>query len=289
MSYILDAMARSHATQSEVGLRKLSKRSLWQQVTIGLLLLGLVGLMVTTSRGALPPLRAQAPQEVAAAPLLPSPQAAAAMAEVPTMSARSPDTASAPAMTLPASAMAPRARSAPALPVATTTASLAQAPAPVSVRAEPRFRPPTALSQPLPDPSPLGPGGAYTVPRTSRSASAKAPLSAPSSAGEHVSAAPLTASLAAPRDTPEPRPVALAEMGSPSALPPQMRAALSQMKVKVLFHTPQRRNRFVMIDNRELREGDELFDGLRVEEITHAGLVVRHKDTLVLAPTLAAR
>ena len=61
------------------------------------------------------------------------------------------------------------------------------------------------------------------------------------------------------------------------------------MKVKVIFHTPQRRNRFVMIDSRELREGDELFAGLRVEEITHAGLVVRHKDTLVLAPTLAAR
>jgi hypothetical protein len=78
------------------------------------------------------------------------------------------------------------------------------------------------------------------------------------------------------------------ELKSLSALPPDVRAAIAQMKVRVLFYAPQPRSRFVMIDGRELREGDELLSGLRLQEITDTGMVLKHKGMLVLSPAITA-
>jgi hypothetical protein len=61
------------------------------------------------------------------------------------------------------------------------------------------------------------------------------------------------------------------------------------MKLRVLFYAPQPRSRFVMIDERELREGDEIVTGLRLEEITDSGMVVRNGDMLVLSPATPAK
>jgi hypothetical protein len=248
MSFILDALARSYAARAEHRVRSLSRRSLRQAITIAVLL----ALLAALAAAYLHTLRSQRTKPAAQAAAAPhaggsSAVAAATPLEVPSMAPLPARRASAPAAATPA---APR----------SVTRALPEP------RAVPRFTPPTALSQPLPNPSPLGPGGHY--------------VSTP---------APAPAVVATPPRSEAPPTVTLADLKPLSALPPQARAAITRMKVRVLFYTPQRRHRFVLVDSREIREGDELFDGLRLEEITDTGLVLKHKDTLVLAPALAAR
>lgn len=134
------------------------------------------------------------------------------------------------------------------------------------VRAVPRFDPPTTLSQPLPQPG-LGLAGTYRSPPALRTP--PAPVHAP-----------------APEAS---RGVALADIKSLGDLPADVRTLVQRAKVRVLVHTPQRRHRFVIVEDRQLREGDELVAGVRVEEITDLGMVLQHKDTRVLAPSPGGR
>jgi Type II secretion system protein B len=255
MSYILDAMARAHtARTSEIGMRALSKRTLWQTIVIGVLL-ALVILLGTAYVDTLRNERTKPP--VAAASGVSEAQAVPATTDIPSMAPRPSRQTSAPAAA---------GSAAPAEAVATTRPAGRPGNAPTKPNKVARFSSPSALSQPLPGPSPLGPGGTY------------------------VAAPSLPAGGVAPRAASEaPRTMTLAGLKPLSALPPDVRAVIAQMKVRVLFYAPQRRSRFVLIDSREVREGDDLFDGLRLEEITDNGLVIRHKDMLVLAPALAAR
>lgn len=130
------------------------------------------------------------------------------------------------------------------------------------VRAVPRFNPPTTLSQPLPQPG-LGLAGAYRMPPALRTP--PAPVEAPAPEAR--------------------RGVTLADIKSLGDLPADVRTLVQRAKVRVLVHTPQRRHRFVIVEDRQLREGDELVAGVRLEEITDLGMVLRHKDTRVLAPS----
>lgn len=122
-------------------------------------------------------------------------------------------------------------------------------PAPVA-----KFSPPTSLAQPLPTPSPVVKG----------------------------TFSPALAATAPPRVVvDEPKPL--------THLPGDLQAMVKGMKVRVYMVAPQRRLRFVMVEDRQLREGDELFAGLRLDEITEAGLVLRHNGTRVLAPAPGGR
>ena len=249
MSYILDAVARArkrapHPARavSRPPLSMRSMRSMWRRGSIVALGALAAALFVAWLDGQ------RTPRVTAAAP------AASAASQVPAAVAK---------LDVPSMAPRPSRRaSAPAAPAAAASATVVAVSKTVV-----RFSPPTTLSQPLPTPTPLGPGGAYAM--------AKSP--------------PAVTVATPPAALEQARPRALADLKSLSALPPDLRAAFARMKVRVLFYAPQRRSRFVLIDSRELREGDELFDGLRLEEITDTGLVIRHNDILVLAPTLAAR
>jgi len=237
MSFILDALARQHVSNGPGAAKPANRaRALRRRAVTGIacvLFVALCGAGLYARRGAPSAAAASAPsQERVDVPAV----------DVPTMAPR-PSRASEPA-------------SQPAGPASAAGANRVVAVA----RDVPRFSPPTTLSQPLPDPSPHGPGGAFVA--------AKAP---PATAVQWVT-------------TEKPRVVSIADLKPLSVLAPDMRATLAQMKVRVLFYAPQPRSRFVMIDSRELREGDELFTGLRLEEITDTGMVLRHKNMLVLSP-----
>lgn len=252
MSYILDALARSHTERPPAkGLRTFPKQAVWRTVGIGAMLAIVIGIALTYAEAR----RTKVLGAVAAASASTAASgvttARAALAEIPSMAPRPSQTASAPAVA--ASALVATVRAA-----ARTSTDL---------RSKARFSQPVALSQPLPTPNPIGLRGAYVAPR---SPVAEIGWNTPDARAE-------------------PGHVALAELKALSALPPDVRATIAQMKVRVLFYAPQRRSRFVLIDSREVREGDELFDGLRLEEITDNGLVIRHKDTLVLATAFASR
>lgn len=274
MSYILDAVARVRARSprpdgvvpprfTRTPARSLlSQRTLWRMGPVGVLAV-LVFALCMAWLDARRTARTTAASAVAATAPSVSQVGAAAGMDIPSMAPRPPRRAS-------TSAAAPASTAARTRTASRTEARPAAAPA--EPRSVARFSPPTTLSQPLPTPSPLGPGGAYAALGARGMAASPARLAAVPPAG------------------PEPaRPVALADLKPLSALPPDVRTSLARMKVRVLFYAPQPRSRFVMIDNRELREGDELVAGLRLEEITDTGLVMKHKDTLVLAPALAPR
>lgn len=257
MSFILDALARQHVSPSPGAARAARRRQARQRLAAagvaGVLLVVLCAIALYTWRTPAP-----APGAVAAAP--PAPPLNLAAMDIPTM---------APGPSRPASAPEARASHATATAtVATNVTAAANTARPVSAARptpEPRFSPPTALSQPLPPPSPKGLPGAFSAQRP-----------APEAAPPVASAEP-------------PRAVAVADLKPLSVLTPDLRMALSLMKVRVHFYAPQPRSRFVMIDGRELREGDELLAGLRLEEITDTGMVLRHKDMLVLSPAPISR
>jgi hypothetical protein len=161
--------------------------------------------------------------------------------------------------------MAPRPMRHASEPAASAVSAAGANRAATSQHQVPRFSPPTSLSQALPVPSPRGPGGAFV-------AAWAAPASSPRVEGAEA-----------------PRTALIADLKPVSVLAPEIRAMLAQTKVQVLFYAPQARSRFVMIDGRQLREGDELLAGLRLQEITDTGMVLRHKDVLVLLPTQEGR
>jgi len=243
MSFILDALATQGASPAHGTKRRTTRaRALRRLAVTGMALaligsLGWVGLYTTRAK------RATVAATAASAPSQ-EPVHMAAVG-VPTMAPRPVRHAS----------------EAPASPASATSANRSKA----MSRDVPRFSPPITLSQPLPVPSPLGPGGTFVAART-----------VPAPAAQEASAE-------------TPRAVSIADLKPLGVLAPDIRAMLAQMKLQVLFYAPQPRSRFVMIDGRELREGDELFAGLRLQEITDTGMVLRHKEVLVLSPAPEGR
>lgn len=173
-------------------------------------------------------------------------------AEIPSMPAR--------AEKPPETAERPRAAP-PGAPTSQPGAPAVQAALPAT-RAAVRFEPPASLSQPLPPPG-LGLSGAYLTPP---------PL-----------ATPIVPPPAVSRNS------SVADVKSLGDLPTEIRSLVERAKVRVLVHAPQSRSRFVIVEDRQLREGDELVAGVWLEEITERGLVLRHKETRVLAPSRRSR
>lgn len=86
----------------------------------------------------------------------------------------------------------------------------------------------------------------------------------------------------------EPAPAAAAPAREPAAtplemipllmeMPPQFQQALPPIRVDVHVHASQVENRFVMINLRRYREGDEVAAGLVLERITKDGMVLRFR------------
>ncbi|MDR3556341.1 MAG: general secretion pathway protein GspB [Syntrophobacteraceae bacterium] len=58
-----------------------------------------------------------------------------------------------------------------------------------------------------------------------------------------------------------------------SQLPPQVRETLPNISVSMLVYSKQSADRFIYINGTKRHEGDEVFQGLKVERITHDGAV----------------
>lgn len=58
-----------------------------------------------------------------------------------------------------------------------------------------------------------------------------------------------------------------------SELPPAIQQALPRMSISVHAYSPKLQDRVVMINNRMMREGQELAPGLRLEQITPDGMI----------------
>jgi hypothetical protein len=132
------------------------------------------------------------------------------------------------------------------------------------------FRPPTTLSQPIPTPvALLSPGQtAGRVPPPPGSTGA-APMP--------DFAEPVLRAAAAPVFQPL------------SDLPQAVRQAIERVRVHVHLYAPLARHRLVMVEGRQLREGDDVMDGVRLDEIKPQGLVLRHGSIRVLLTTPFAR
>jgi hypothetical protein len=163
-----------------------------------------------------------------------------------------------------ASAARPAASDPP--PAAASTPARSALAAPIVAK----FKPPTNLTQPLPGPTAI-------VPVDNRPGQVPPP---PAGAGlpQPWAAAAAEVVRAVPVDSPKPL----------SELPPELKEAVERLRVRVYLYAPQRRNRMVLTDGRQLREGDELTEGLRLEEITPTGMVLRHGALRVLAPMASA-
>jgi hypothetical protein len=74
-----------------------------------------------------------------------------------------------------------------------------------------------------------------------------------------------------------------------SDLPQAVRPAIERLRVNVLLYAPVARHRLVMIGGRQLREGDDVLAGVRLDEIKPQGLVLRHGSVRVLLPVPGAR
>lgn len=132
------------------------------------------------------------------------------------------------------------------------------------------FRPPTTLKQPIPTPVAALPAGqpAGRVPPP------------PATAGAHpppVAAEAVTRVAAAPAFQP---------LGD---LPQTVREAIERMRVNALLYAPVARHRLVVVEGRQLREGEDVMAGVRLDEIKPQGLVLRHGSVRVLLPTAFAR
>ena len=58
-----------------------------------------------------------------------------------------------------------------------------------------------------------------------------------------------------------------------SDLPPAIQQALPRMSIAVHAYSPKLQDRVVMINNRMMREGQDLTPGLRLEQITPDGMI----------------
>jgi hypothetical protein len=194
-----------------------------------------------------------------------------AHAEIPWMA---PLFASAPGRT----AAPPRQAAEPRVQLAAGTAPAGPASAPQQARSMPpslpavaKFRPPTALSQPLPGPTATVPAG--MVP-------GRVPAAPPIAGTSHPVAATAYAHVPAPA-------AAVVEAPRPlSDLPAELRSAAERVRAAVHVYAPHPRNRMLLVDGRQLREGDPLAEGLKVDEITPAGVVLRHGALRVLSPVM---
>lgn len=157
------------------------------------------------------------------------------------------------------------------MPARAPAASAPAAPRPRIVSpAATAFRPPTTLKQPIPTPVAALPPGqpAGRVPPP------------PATAG--VEPAPVAAEAATP--------VAAAPAFQPLGdLPQTVREAIERMRVNALLYAPVARHRLVVVEGRQLREGDDVMAGVRLDEIKPQGLVLRHGSVRVLLPTALAR
>lgn len=176
-------------------------------------------------------------------------------------------------------AASPRQAAEPRVQLAAVTAPAGPASAPRQAQSMPpslppvaKFKPPTALSQPLPGPTAVVPAG--MVP-------GRVPAAPPIVGSSHPVAAAAYAPFPAPAATvveAPPRPL--------SDLPAPLRPAAERVRAAVHVYAPHRRNRMLLVDGRQLREGDQLAEGLKVDEITPAGVVLRHGALRVLSPVM---
>ena len=146
-------------------------------------------------------------------------------------------------------------------PVAPQERLAAQSPAtsasPKDTRSVVKFRPPTSLAEPLPTPGPVAPGAG---------------------AGAGAGAPPIPLVPDGPDD-----------VKPPSSLSTEVRTALLRLTIRAHVHASQRKHRFIIVGNRQLREGDELLPAVRIDEITPTGLVLRHKNTRIASPALVGQ
>ncbi|WAC74568.1 general secretion pathway protein GspB [Roseateles sp. SL47] len=150
---------------------------------------------------------------------------------------------------------------------ATATTSAAQAAqVPAAQRSAPVFRPPTSLAAPLPGPSATVATSAWSggVPPAPGSATAAPPFAMP---------------VFTPAPKVEPVYQTVAD------LPEEVRRAVQRLRVQVHLYVPLARHRLVMVDGQSVREGEELLSGVRLDEITPRGLVLRHGELRVKLET----
>ncbi|SEK64291.1 Type II secretion system protein B [Roseateles sp. YR242] len=134
--------------------------------------------------------------------------------------------------------------------------------------------PPGSLSTPLPLPGPVLPPGAVPgqVPP------------APGGGTALALARPATVPVTVPGHAPTPS-VATAMLAAPAAraaptfltideLPPSLRGAIEGVRVQLHLYGPVARQRLLVVAGKRLREGDDLVDGVRLEEITPQGMVL---------------
>ncbi|MGA3083967.1 MAG: general secretion pathway protein GspB [Thermodesulfobacteriota bacterium] len=94
---------------------------------------------------------------------------------------------------------------------------------------------------------------------------------APKSTPGVVTVSPESQSLAISKVVPEGRIVKLSD------LPPEIKKSLPALKMSVHFYSPDKKARFVTINDRILHEGEALSDGLRVVEINPDGTVLHYR------------
>jgi general secretion pathway protein B len=97
-----------------------------------------------------------------------------------------------------------------------------------------------------------------------RSTAPKAPTGVPEKAAAPVPEKPGARPADAPQDQ---------RVMSVSELPPAIQQAIPRMSISVHAYSPKLQDRVVMINNRMMREGQDLAPGLRLEQITPDGMI----------------
>ena len=174
------------------------------------------------------------------------------------------------------------------LPVATPPVSVARAPAPPSVPRTPAImpveetQPPTVLP---PVTAPPKPARVAEKPAPAANPDADKPPPAAASQPKPETTAPAAPppmdATAAPRAPakPEPTPAPAPEQRvMPLAeLPPNIQQELPKMSIAMHMYSGKPANRMASINDRTLREGDELSAGLKLVEITPDGMIFTYK------------
>lgn len=146
-----------------------------------------------------------------------------------------------------------------------------QAPAPRQApAAEPKPAPPPApIVEPAPPPR--------QTPITELAPSSGQTAAAPKT--------PVTEPAPAVSEKPSVKPPVRAEVTPPANgkvltladLPPSVTGDLPAFKISLLYYIAEPQSRFVMINNRTLREGESLSEGLKVEQINQGNVVMNYK------------
>jgi general secretion pathway protein B len=126
--------------------------------------------------------------------------------------------------------------------------------------------PPGSLSTPLPLPGARLPPGAVPG-QVPPAPGAALPWAAVSTSGM----APAAIAAALPVAPPPTIPVVFQTLDE---LPGALRGAIEGVRIQLYLYAPAARQRWLMVGGKRLREGEDLVDGVRLEEITPQGLVL---------------